>query len=353
MRVGATEFVEKPVTPRAALRGAVDRALRPRRERARGRPRAGGRRLALRHGGRAPRPCAGSISSWRWPRPPSAGCSSRGSGARARSWWPGPSTPCRRGGTGPSSQLNCAAIPAELIESEMFGHVKGAFTGAVADRKGKFESADRGDPLPRRDRGHEPHHPGQAPARAPGGRGHARGQLGDAGRWTCGSSPPPARTSREEIERGAFRDDLYDRINVLNIAVPPLRSRREDIPDLAEHFLRLASVENGFRPKRLSPRGRRLPEAAALAGQRARAAQRHGAAGGPGAPRRRDPPRRDVGPADGRGGGGGRRRAAAPAPGARRGSSGSTSWSASPRTAATWARPPASWASSARTSTAR
>jgi two-component system nitrogen regulation response regulator NtrX len=58
----------------------------------------------------------------------------------------------------------------------------------------------------------------------------------------------------EEIARGNFREDLFHRINVLTIGVPPLRARREDIPELAEHFLRLASVENGVAPKRLSPR---------------------------------------------------------------------------------------------------
>jgi DNA-binding NtrC family response regulator len=58
----------------------------------------------------------------------------------------------------------------------------------------------------------------------------------------------------EEIARGTFREDLYHRINVLTVAVPPLRNRREDIPELAEHFLRLASVENDVKPKRLSPR---------------------------------------------------------------------------------------------------
>ena len=79
------------------------------------------------------------------------------------------------------------------------------------------------------------------------------GQL----REPAGGRAHPAATSKnllEEIGTGAFREDLYDRLNVLNIAVPPLRARREDIPELAEHFLRLACVENGLTPKRLAPR---------------------------------------------------------------------------------------------------
>ena len=95
----------------------------------------------------------------------------------------------------------------------------------------------------------------------------------------------------EEIARGTFREDLYHRINVLTIAVPPLRARREDIPELAEHFLRLASVENGVQAQAPLAAGHRLPDPAALAGQRARAAQPHGAAGGAGARGRRGPRR--------------------------------------------------------------
>ena len=150
-------------------------------------------------------------------------------------------------------ELNCAAIPSELIESEMFGHVKGAFTGAVSDRKGKFEAATTGTLF--------------------------LDEVGDMSLITqakllrvlqegivtpVGSSEPRAvdvrivsATSKnlpEEIARGTFREDLYHRINVLTVAVPPLRNRREDIPELAEHFLRLASVENDVKPKRLSPR---------------------------------------------------------------------------------------------------
>jgi two-component system, NtrC family, nitrogen regulation response regulator NtrX len=150
-------------------------------------------------------------------------------------------------------ELNCAAIPSELIESEMFGHVKGAFTGAVSDRKGKFEAATTGTLF--------------------------LDEIGDMSLITqakllrvlqegvvtpVGSSEPRAvdvrivsATSKnlpEEIGRGTFREDLYHRINVLTIAVPSLRARREDIPELAEHFLRLASAENGVKPKTLSSR---------------------------------------------------------------------------------------------------
>jgi two-component system nitrogen regulation response regulator NtrX len=159
-------------------------------------------------------------------------------------------------------QLNCAAIPAELIESEMFGHVKGAFTGALAERKGKFESASEGTLF--LDEVGDMSLITQVKLL----RVLQEGEITPVG--SSAARPVDVRilaaTSKalaEEIEKGTFRDDLYDRLNVLNIAVPPLRNRREDIPELAEHFLRLASVENGFRPKRLSPRGvdflKRLP----------------------------------------------------------------------------------------------
>jgi two-component system nitrogen regulation response regulator NtrX len=153
----------------------------------------------------------------------------------------------------PFVETNCAAIPSELIESEMFGHMKGSFTGATGDRIGKFEAATGGTLF--------------------------LDEIGDMSLVTqakllrvlqegvvtpVGSSDPrkidvrilsaTSKNLQEEIGRGTFREDLYHRINVLTIAVPPLRSRREDIPELAEHFLRLASVENGVKPKRLSSR---------------------------------------------------------------------------------------------------
>jgi two-component system nitrogen regulation response regulator NtrX len=153
----------------------------------------------------------------------------------------------------PFVELNCAAIPSELIESEMFGHVKGSFTGAVGDRKGKFEAANAGtlflDELGDM----------SLMTQAKLLRVLQEGMVTPVGstdtrpvdvRVVCATS----KNIQEEMARGAFREDLYHRLNVLTIAVPPLRSRRQDIPELAEHFLRLASVENGVLPKRLAPR---------------------------------------------------------------------------------------------------
>jgi two-component system nitrogen regulation response regulator NtrX len=153
----------------------------------------------------------------------------------------------------PFFQLNCAAVPAELIESEMFGHVKGSFTGAVADRRGTFESADGGTLF--LDEIGDMSLVMQAKLL----RVLQEGEVTPIGSTRSRSVDVRILTATsknllEEIERGRFRDDLYDRLNVVNIALPPLRSRREDVPLLAEHYLRLASVENGFKPKRLTPR---------------------------------------------------------------------------------------------------
>jgi two-component system nitrogen regulation response regulator NtrX len=153
----------------------------------------------------------------------------------------------------PFVQLNCAAIPAELIESEMFGHLRGAFTGAVADRRGLFEAADGGTLFLDEIGDMSPMTQSKLL------RVLQENQLTPVG--STESRPVDVRivsaTSKnlpEEIARGAFREDLYHRINVLTIAVPPLRARREDIPLLADHFLRLAVAENDLPPRRLSPR---------------------------------------------------------------------------------------------------
>jgi two-component system nitrogen regulation response regulator NtrX len=149
----------------------------------------------------------------------------------------------------PFIELNCAAIPEELIESELFGHMKGAFTGAVADRRGKFELADGGTLF-----------------------------LDEIGDMTLKTQAKVLRALQEqivepvggtasvkvdvrvlaatnkdlpaEIRGGRFREDLYFRLNVIPVYVPPLRTRDSDIPLLADHFMAELAREYGRRPKR-------------------------------------------------------------------------------------------------------
>ena len=159
----------------------------------------------------------------------------------------------------PFIEVNCAAIPEELIESELFGHMKGAFTGAIADRRGKFELADGGTLF-----------------------------LDEIGDMTLKTQAKVLRALQEqivepvggtasvkvdvrvlaatnkdlttEIRGGRFREDLYFRLNVIPVYVPPLRERPGDVPLLAEHFMAELAREYGRRPKRFDP--------AALAGLR-------------------------------------------------------------------------------------
>jgi two-component system nitrogen regulation response regulator NtrX len=151
----------------------------------------------------------------------------------------------------PFIDVNCAAIPEELIESELFGHRKGAFTGAIDDRKGKFELADGGTLF--------------------------LDEIGDmslktqakvlrvlqeqtfqrvGGQQTIKVDVRVlAATNKElesEIQGGSFRSDLYYRLNVIPIEVPPLRARGSDITQLAEHFLRRFAAESGQPKKKLS-----------------------------------------------------------------------------------------------------
>jgi len=154
--------------------------------------------------------------------------------------------------SGPFVEVNCAAIPEELIESELFGHTRGAFTGALAPKKGKFELADGGTLF-----------------------------LDEVGDMTLKTQAkvlrvlqeqrvePVGGTSsvtvdvrviaatnknlQEEIRKGAFREDLFFRLNVIPFQVPPLRDRRDDIPLLARHFIGEIAAEYGRRPKEISP----------------------------------------------------------------------------------------------------
>jgi len=152
---------------------------------------------------------------------------------------------------GPFVEVNCAAIPDELIESELFGHVRGAFTGALASRKGKFELADGGtlflDEI------------GDMSLKTQAKVLRALQEqriepLGGAG--SVGVDVRVIAATNKDlsagIQRGTFREDLYFRLNVIPFRVPPLRERRDDIPLLARHFVSLTSAEHGRRPKVLA-----------------------------------------------------------------------------------------------------
>ena len=152
----------------------------------------------------------------------------------------------------PFVDVNCAAIPESLIESELFGHERGAFTGATAMKRGRFEDADGGTLF--------------------------LDEIGDMSLATqakvlrvlqeqCFTRVGGAKTIHvdvrvisasnkqlsDEIRRGTFREDLFYRLNVIPLLVPPLRERREDIPLLVEHFLHDIAAEHGLRPKSITP----------------------------------------------------------------------------------------------------
>jgi two-component system nitrogen regulation response regulator NtrX len=150
-------------------------------------------------------------------------------------------------------QVNCAAIPEELIESELFGHEKGSFTGATEKQIGKFEQADRGtiflDEV------------GDISAKTQAKvlrvlQEQEVERLGSARTIKVDVRVIAATNKNLEdaIARGEFREDLYFRLNVIPILVPPLRDRREDIPALVQHFAKLTSEEHNLKPKRFEPR---------------------------------------------------------------------------------------------------
>jgi DNA-binding NtrC family response regulator len=153
---------------------------------------------------------------------------------------------------GPFVQLNCAAVPHELIESELFGHERGAFTGAVAARRGKFELASEGT-LFLDEIGDMP-----APMQAKVLRVLQEGELErvGAGETLKVDVRVLAATNRDleaEIRAGRFREDLYYRLNVVHLHCPPLRERREDLPEFVTAFLKEACQRNGKRPMQLAP----------------------------------------------------------------------------------------------------
>ena len=152
---------------------------------------------------------------------------------------------------GPFIKLNCAAIPGELIESELFGHEKGAFTGATQQRRGKFELADGGTLFLDEVGDMNP------AAQAKVLRVLQEGEIERVG----GSDTIKAdvrvlsatnKNLAAEISAGRFREDLFYRLNVVPIELPPLRDRREDIPSLSEHFLEVVCADNDRKTKRFA-----------------------------------------------------------------------------------------------------
>ena len=153
--------------------------------------------------------------------------------------------------SGPFIALNTAAIPKDLLESELFGHERGAFTGAAAQRRGRFEQADGGtlflDEI------------GDMPSEL---QTRLLRVLADGQFYRVGGHSPIkvnvrviAATHQDlesRVKEGLFREDLYHRLNVIRLRLPALRERREDIPLLARHFLQKSARELGVEPKKLS-----------------------------------------------------------------------------------------------------
>ena len=149
-------------------------------------------------------------------------------------------------------QVNCAAIPEELIESELFGHEKGSFTGATEKQVGKFEQADRGTIF--LDEVGDMSAKTQAKVLRVLQEGEVE-RLGSA-RTIKVDVRVIAATNKnleEEIEKGHFREDLYFRLAVIPIYVPPLRERPDDIPPLVQHYMDYFARENNTRPRRITP----------------------------------------------------------------------------------------------------
>ncbi len=149
---------------------------------------------------------------------------------------------------GPMVEVNCAAIPSELIESELFGHVKGSFTGAIKDKQGKFEQANGGtiflDEI------------GDMSliAQAKVLRALQESKVSPVGsdkeiKVDVRVLAATNKNMQEEIEAGRFREDLYHRLSVIEIYVPALDERKEDIPLLVEHFTKIIGDEYGNAPK--------------------------------------------------------------------------------------------------------
>ena len=183
----------------------------------------------------------------------------------------------------PFVAVNCGAVPETLLESELFGYMRGAFTGATVNKLGLFEEAHGGtlflDEI------------AEMPAALQVKllRALQSGEIRRLGATQTATIDVRVIAATHGdlptlINQGTFREDLFYRLNVIQIALPPLRDRREDIPALAEHFLGRVAGKLG-RGAAALPRGGGAPAPLSLAGQRARAGERHRARGHPGAAR--------------------------------------------------------------------
>jgi len=151
----------------------------------------------------------------------------------------------------PFVEVNCAAIPQELIESELFGHMKGSFTGAIADRPGKFEQANKGTLF--LDEIGDMSMSAQAKVLRVL-QDNVITRIGGSKAITVDVRVLAAtnKNLEQEIAGGRFREDLYYRLNVVPIHVPPLREHREDIPELVEYFVSVLSEREGITPRRVA-----------------------------------------------------------------------------------------------------
>jgi len=159
----------------------------------------------------------------------------------------------------PFIEVNCAAIPEELIESELFGHEKGAFTGAISSKKGKFELADGGTlfldeiaDMSLKTQAKILRVLQEQKFQRVGGISTSTVDVRVIGATN--------KSLKDEIEKGAFRQDLYYRLNVIPFHVPSLRERQEDISILVDYFLKLMAKENGKKPKKITKSALRMLE---------------------------------------------------------------------------------------------
>ena len=152
---------------------------------------------------------------------------------------------------GPMVEVNCAAIPSELIESELFGHMKGSFTGAVKDRAGKFEQADGGT-LFLDEIGDMSLSAQTKVLRALQENEITRVGSDKTIKVNVRVIAATNKNLQQEIEKGNFREDLFHRLNVIPIHVPNLKDRKEDIPLLVNHFIQLICTEQGWKNKSIN-----------------------------------------------------------------------------------------------------